>query len=244
MIQAIAIGTLALLALSSVMSPKAFRMLLGALGVVLAMVVTLSFAIANYSPERNSAPVPGIARIVDVGALYRQLFGPTFAEAKQEATEKALNAAPETTQRIEWTVHSQPILVPDKKPKTGVRVMASIVQHVDSYLDSVRKANPENSELERLQARDLNLTLLNFVEQRGDAGARRIFVAFDDAFKQHIRVRARQLGIRSRLTVTVYVCFAIGIAMCIVFGLLKVINARQRVSPERDLLRLSGISMR
>ena len=246
MLQAIAIGVLALLALSSVMNPKAFRMLLGALGIAAAAVLAFTVIVASQAAGPDRTRFASISRYVDVDAIYSRLFGQLTLADTREVAARALSAQAEpTTGRRGLTVIPHPIQITDQGPTSQIRVIEEIVGVVERYLRQLQSEPTASEELKQLKTNELDIRLLKFlVQKRDDSPSKTLFVAFDDRFNEHIRRRAYQVTIRERLKLTTYVCFAVGIAMCFWFGFLKVVNARRRSLPERDFLRLSGVTMR
>ena len=246
MIQTIAIGTLALLALSSVMSPKAFRMLLATLGIGSVLAITMSIGVLGNSRPLDPHELGGLARYLS--PLQRQWGGQSNwnVEAIQAARERAQQELQQTTPptRGGLSIYRAPIDVPDFSRATGQKVLAEVILAVNRFLQEESKKPGAHPGLKILQAKDVDISRIGFVIQKRPEG-QRWFVGINEEFKQHIQLRARQVIMRERLRYSVYTCFAIAAVLCALYGLLKVFNTRRgRRLPEQDFLRLSGISLR
>jgi len=261
----IAIGILTLLAFSSVMNPKAFRFFIGVLAVATVTLVTGYFVFASYPPPQDNVKQNGVAR--QWTRLRTLLHGkPTWDETAQSTSQRILaefnhgiigtdamddlTAENEPKSKQNDAVNRRPRVVVARRvhvpSASSDQELATIVQKlrhvVDAYLTEFKKEH-KSADVALLRPEHLNLTLLTFREKKSEGGEKKFTVVFDDAFREHIFIRARQLVIRKRLIVTTYVCFGTGVVMCLIFGSLKVTNARKRVRPENDFLQLSGISM-
>lgn len=238
------IGTLAILALSSVMNPRAFRMLLATIGALAAVFAIAAIALVTYGQDVDPAKFHGLTRYA--AEWHRRLYGqPSWEEAVKTTSERALEEFKDDLKdpgRMDFTVYKYPLEVPEGPPREALaKVVPQIKVIVDQYLETL-KAESADPEVQKLTAQDLDLSLLKFWVPR-ESGRKRLYIAFDDKFKQQIPKRARMVTARERMWITLYVCGGVGVALCIAFSVLKIVNGRARTRPERDYLRLSGVSM-
>ena len=250
MLKMIAIGGLAVLALSSVMSRKAFRMLVSACGVA-AIVLCMGYVAAVvFSPADGRA----VAMLEPFRRFNRSIIGPTFDQAAAAQTQrlmaeqKSQAATDEELQTYQAKLELPKVsasglaLTPKQQQQVLADVSTKIRKSVESLLDRAKRQSA-SLEVKALELGDLDIRKLNFQMLQSPNGKRFLVPVHDEHFADVIRIAVITKQRKSRLVLAICVCFAIGVVLCLLFALLKTLNARPRQVPEKDYLRLSDISM-
>ncbi len=266
----IAIGILALLGLSSVMKPKAFRLFLGGVGAV-CMALYLGFV---FRTDGKSVANPVVARVQtflghepdwreSAEAMSQQLLDDIQA-GKKESSISGDQQAPlplPTRESAEADGNSGAPKATTPNPSAAVRklipiqirsesaeqqkvdAVAELQRRIDGFLDLHRKGNPNDPGVELLSHSDIDPRMLRFIGLKQQQGLKLFYWVVDDRFVNHVRAQGRKRIIRQRMNVTTIAASAGLAALFFAYGLLKVVNGREQRRIEDDFLTNSNVSM-
>lgn len=252
----IAFGILALLALSSVMNARAFRVLVGGLAVA----VLASLAGLGVLGER-AAELGWIPRGLLTGYSNRQETSNSASQKimklipKSEFSSDDLVEEPEESTAITNGLGAksqvQPRLLIRVSQQSEVQqIEKSLNAIIEEYLERYQLERPRDPGIDKLTAQNVDKNLLKFKFLRKDGKYLvdqnkrfKVGLAFDDRFHEHVRELGLQVARPQRLKQAIRWSAYTGVVLFFVFAALKSVNGRKRQQPERDYLRLSEISM-
>lgn len=263
----IAIGILALMGLSSIMSPKTFRRFMGGLG-ALCMALFVGFvATGNHSKEGPTVIRSLLTKIEKVAGLRPNWWDESATEQSQRIVNEMKNgrtgdpgiqdllpnnsqAKPRPNPAKKFFVSQPPIPVNlnSTEEEQGTKNVEAIQERIDDYLTGY-KAKHTDIGVDRLTHRNLDPKLLlwgtrNVPGGLKDAEGNTLFwLVFDENYDDHIREQGRKLVIKERLWPMAYIVGACGAFLLLGYGLLKVLNRRSEPVHDQDYLKNSNISM-
>ena len=259
----IAIGILALLGLSSVMKPRAFRTFLGGIGAV-CMVGLLSLITTRPTADEASKPWSLLTRA-------RQLIEkePAWTESAEHLSQQVLedlrtkmngeNGVPADTPEKEIPkpssppkgYHAQIEVSSDgrSREQTKIDLVAQIQNEINNYLNFYRAKNQFDPGVDLLSHSDLNPAIipykwdLRFNRDRKLVNSRLTLSFGDERFVQHVREQGRKKIIRMRMELTAVIAAACGGLLFAAYGVLKVLNRREQNRRTDDYLTQSNVSL-
>lgn len=246
----VAIVILALLGLSSVMSAKAFRVLVCSLG---ALCIVVAFAIAGLADRSPETVTPGVLRLL--ASKLQAVFSPesNTHESAENTSERILgdirsgrrtadenhDGASVGSKRQRQFLTISPAAEVDQLGKLRVWIGMKVQQYLDDYK---KKSNEIGVSL--LEPKNLNFGLLKWALQRHpETKEVRLVLVFDSTFDEHIRLSGRRITKKARLSSAAAYAAAGGTLLCLAFGSLKVVNGRSAGVRDSDYLHTSKISM-
>ena len=249
MMKMVAIGILALLGLSSVMSPKAFRMFLGGFGACCTLL--LVGVLLRDRGQTSEKPTP------DIVSRVLATFGkqPTWKELVTNASNEVL-AAKETPadQADEGGSAPSPELPTAEKIHISIPTLPkdmqlkSVEDKIKLTLESrLRQYQAVSTEIgvDRLTVEDLNPGVLRPIPVRNNkTGKTAMFLGFvNDQFQKHVRLEGKKLVMKERLEWAMVGAMTLGAILFMGYGALKVVNRRPTRSAKTDYLQQCEISL-
>lgn len=250
----IAIGILALLGLSSVMSPKAFRMFLGGFAAC-----CLVFFIGIVAADRNATGTPGkdlLSKVLTsfgkrpkwedlVAAASSEILDAAEGDANAEKAEFSpndLTDEPSGASKPVEPVTIQILRIPKESRSLTVekQILRILATGLKNYQENSREIG-----VDRLTVEDMHPNLVKVIPLPKTENGNRGFLlgVIPKQFVGYVRLEGRKLVMKERLELAAYLCVAFGAVLCLTYGILKVLNRRKVGSRELDYLRESEISL-
>ena len=252
MMKMIAIGILALLGLSSVMSPKAFRMFLGGFGACCTLL--LVGALLRDRGQTQEKPTN------DIVSRVLSTFGkqPTWKELMANTSNEILDAAKKapTNQEDAEEEGSAPASELPQVEKIHISIptlskdmqLASVEEKIKIILDSKLKQYQVISNeigVDRLSVEDLNPGVLRPIPVRNnkDGKSATVLGFVNDDFQNHVRLEGKKLVMKERLEWAMIASMTLGAILFMGYGVLKVVNRRPARTAKTDYLQQCEISL-
>lgn len=253
----IAIGLLALLGLSSVMSPKAFRVFLGGLGALcMALFVGLVATGDRKATNQQQNVFDKVRRLVGVQPDWMDSAGNILNDIREgkpgdPSLQDLLPSGSEPPKKISTprrnpfpsvvAIARKPIIINRRYGQESQRdqIVADIQANIDEYLEEQQGVLG----VEKLNHKDLDPSLLRYVGRTLQDGRREVYLVFDQKYAEHVRTRGRQMIRRDRLGEMAFVAIGAAATLLITYGVMKVINRQAAPDGDDDYLRNSNISM-
>ena len=258
----IAIGILALLGLSSVMKPRAFRVFLGGIGAI-CMVGFLSMM--STQPSENDGEAATGSQVL---AIAKRLMGgePEWTQSAERVSAQVLEdlraketaeldssptvASPEEEQtkpkarNRSYRVYNINVKASTPEQQT-VDFVTQLQKGVNDHLAWFSKGNPLDPGVTLLSHSDIDPSQIQRSIELIRIGKSRLrpCLAFGDEFNQHIREQGRKKLIRKRMELTLLITVGCGAVLVFAYAVLKVLNRRYQPKRTDDYLTHSNVSL-
>lgn len=256
----IAIGILALMGLSSVMSPKTFRRFMGGLGALCMAIFIGLLATGNHDKDQPSMFRTLISKASKVAGLRPEWWIESATEQSQRIANEIREGRTGDPQLKDLVpnVNSAPNTFAQKKhllllrtpiPANQENTVESIREGIDRYLDYYRSQRKDIG-VDRLTHRNLDPHLVRWTTPDIPGGLQDkngntvFFLGFDEAYDEHIREQGRKLVVKERLAPMAQLGIAFGAFLFLSYAALKIVNRRaEPIQDDQDYLQNSNISM-
>ena len=247
----IAIGLLALMGLSSVMSPKAFRVFLGGLG-ALCMALFVGF-VATGERKADGKPLTVVKRVQELFGVKHDWTASAdeiiddIRQGKGDPSVKDLvPPGSEAAKKITTTQRAvlMPISIDGRygKESQGDQMVSGMRANIDAYLKLQTKGSADIG-VDMLTHKDLDPQFLKVTFVTLKDGRKQPLLVFDENYAQYVRTRGRQKVTQDRLWQLAVIAIGAGAVLLIAFAALKFVNRQAETVDEQDYLQNSNISM-
>jgi|GEM_PF-4310818 len=255
----VAIGILALMGLSSVMSRKTFRVFLGGFG-ALCMALFWGLVVTGNHGDDESKPRPiAIAKLQELLGLK-----PGWEESASSKSQSILKdvkegkrgdpslqdllpasgkVQPQPTEHSFLAISQTPIVVDRRNSNSQEKVVAGFQVRISEYLKHYKKHNRGDVGVDLLTYGDLDPSLIEWVGRKLDDGSEELYLVFNKKYANYVRLRGKQILMKQRLKSLMYFGGAVAAVLMLAYGGLKALNRRSRPLQDQDYLRHSDISM-
>ena len=258
----VAIGILALMGLSSVMTPKTFRLFLGGFGALCMALFWGLVVTGNHGDEESKLRPVAIAKLQELLGLQ-----PDWEASASSKSQTILKDVKEgrhgnpslqdllpdddsgQVRQPQPTKHSFPVLVSDtpiivnRHGGSQDRWIAGFQVRISEYLKHYKKANRGDVGVDLLTYGDLDPSLIEWVGRKREDGSEEAYLVFSKKYANYVRLRGRQVLMKQRLKSLMYYAGAVAAVLILTFAGLKVLNRRSEPLHDQDYLRHSDISM-
>lgn len=247
----VAIGILVLMGLSSVMSPKTFRVFLGAFGAICMALFWGLVVTGNHGDEGERKRPVIIAKVQDLLGLQRDWLETATSKSKRLLKDFKENRNDDPSIRdliLDDGRKTPQVKIKRKFTKvfeetpTQIDVIASLQAHINKFLADYQELNPTDVGVDLLQHKDLSPEPLKAVLVRTSTGTV-LRSYFTQEYADYVKLRGRQVLTKQRLISLLYCGGAVAALLMILLAGLKIWNRRVEPLHDRDYLRHSDISL-